>query len=154
MDQGPAEALVHDLTAALNAHALDQAATFFVEDYRGVDLSRGQSCHGLEQVRKSWQEWGQAFPDLDLTAREVISGEDGQVAVLWTLDGTHRGSFLHVPATQRPVHIAGVSLLVLRGAHITRGVHLWDMAGMLRTMKLLPELPNAHRDVLHVLLAS
>jgi steroid delta-isomerase-like uncharacterized protein len=148
MDRGSAEALIHDLIAALNAHALDRAASFVAGDYRGVDLSRSRRCHGPEQVRQSWQEWGQAFPDFDLAVREIIIGEE-QVTVLWTLDGTHQGAFLHVPATQRPVHITGVSLLRLREARITRGMHLWDMAGMLRTMKLLPDLPGPPRDALH-----
>lgn len=133
--------IAQDLLAALNDHDVDRVVRLFAPSYSGVDASRDQSCEGPEQVRRELIAWLEAFPDLHFTSREVLV-ETPRLSVCWTLQGTHEGPFLHVPPTGHIISLDGFSLLETDGACFVRGFHLWDLAGMLRAMRLLPNLPG------------
>lgn len=135
--------LIHTLLAAVNAHDPDGVVALYAADYEGLDVSRALRCYGPDGARTALDEWLQAFPDLHLSTREVCV-QSGQTAFFWTREGTHEGVFLSVPPTGRRVVVCGVSLLTVQRGKITRGLHLWDMAGLLRSMKLLPDLPGHH----------
>ena len=135
--------LIHTLLAAVNAHDARRVAQLHAVDYEGLDVSRALCFNGPTGAREALDEWLKAFPDLRMSMREVCE-QAGQTAFFWTTAGTHEGVFLRVPPTGRRVEVCGVSLLTVQGGKITRGLHLWDMAGLLRSMKLLPDLPGHH----------
>jgi hypothetical protein len=62
------------------------------------------------------------------------------------MEAEHAGSFLQIPATNRSVTVRGISMLSVRDGKITRGIHLWDLAGLLRDVNLLPNLPGSSPD--------
>ena len=132
---------VHDLLLAVNAHDVDYVAQLHADGYEGLDVSRALRYHSPDGARVAFEEWLQAFPDLRLSAREVCA-QAGHTAFFWTAAGTHAGVFLSVPPTGRRVEVCGFSLLSVRAGKIERSLHLWDMAGLLRSMKLLPDLPG------------
>ena len=80
-----------------------------------------------------------AFPDLRLTADDVVIQGDC-VVLSWILTGTHRGTLMNIPATGRGVRVRGVSIMSLSDGRIKRTCRVWDLAGLLRTFGLLPEL--------------
>ncbi len=129
------------LRAAVNAHDVDRAAALFADGYEGFDVSRAAVLRGRRAVREALGDWLRAFPDLHLSLTEVTA-QPGRVALAWTKQGTHRGAFLHVPPTGRRLAVCGLSVLTLERGKIARGLHLWDLAGLLRAMKLLPDLPG------------
>jgi hypothetical protein len=47
---------------------------------------------------------------------------------------------MNIPATGRPVTVRGVSVCHVEGGRIVRAMHIWDVAGLLRAIGLLPEL--------------
>jgi len=53
----------------------------------------------LENVSKDFIK---AFPDMKATPQVVVA-ENDMVAVLWTFNGTHKGTYLGIPATGKPV---------------------------------------------------
>ena len=96
--------------------------------------------HGPEGLRRQAASYLAAFPDLHLTFDEVVA--DGtRVAVRWSSRGTHRGPFLHIPPTGRALVGLGVSLFHVEGGRLRRCERVWDVAGFLRAVGLLPELP-------------
>ena len=133
--------LIHTLLAAVNAHDAGRVAQLHAADYEGLDVSRALRFHGRDGARTALDEWFQAFPDLQMSTREICR-QSGQTAFFWTTAGTHEGVFLRVPPTGRRIEACGVSLLTVQNGKITRGLYLWDMAGLLRSMKLLPDLPG------------
>ena len=137
--------LIHTLLAAVNDHDAGRVAQLHTADYEGLDVSRALRFSGPKGARAALDEWLRAFPDLQMSTREVCV-QPAQTAFFWTTAGTHRGVFLSVPPTGRHVEVCGVSLLMMEDGKIRRGVHLWDMAGLLRSMKLLPDLPG-HQPV-------
>jgi predicted ester cyclase len=61
-------------------------------------------------------------------------------AVFWQASGTHAGKVMNIPPTGRRVEMRGVSWLKMAGGKIVQGEQLWDVAGMLRAIGLLPDL--------------
>jgi hypothetical protein len=47
---------------------------------------------------------------------------------------------MNIPPTGRAIVLHGVSLLTVSSGKITRASYLWDVAGLLRCLGLLPEL--------------
>ncbi len=110
-------------------------------DNEGLDISRATRKQGREGVCEELGEWWRAFPDLQFAIQDVVV-QPGRLAFLWTAEGTHEGAFMRVPPTGRRIEVCGVSLLTVQDGKIVRGLYLWDMAGLLRSMKLLPDLPG------------
>ena len=136
--------LIHDLLDAVNAHDAARVAHFHAEDYEGLDVSRATHRRGREGISKELSAWWHAFPDLRFAIRDVVV-QPGRLAFLWTAEGTHKDVFLRMPPSGRRIEVCGVTLLTLQDGKIARGLYLWDMAGLLRSMKLLPDLPgDAH----------
>jgi steroid delta-isomerase-like uncharacterized protein len=146
--------ILRKLLAAVNDHDVSSVAALFAEDYEGLDVSRAQLQQGRDAAQEDYDEWFQAFPDLRLTVTEMMTLPE-RVAISWTREGTHQGTFLHVPPTGQHIMVCGISILTLHQGTITQGIHLWDMAGLFRAMKLLPELPtNGHRASQALLLST
>ena len=47
---------------------------------------------------------------------------------------------MNIPPTGRAVRIRGVSLLTVADGRLKRARRIWDLAGLLRSFGLLPEL--------------
>lgn len=131
--------LAEDLMAGWNAHDARAVAACYAPDFVGDDIALPTLQHGPEDIRRLTLYYLRAFPDLHVT----IDGRavDGEVVVLvWTLTGTHRGTFMNIPPTGRPTSVRGTTYLTIRDGLIRRATRIWDLAGLLRCMGLLPEL--------------
>jgi hypothetical protein len=47
---------------------------------------------------------------------------------------------MNIPPTGRNVEVLGTSVLTVGDGKIARGLYIWDVAGLLRSIGLLPEL--------------
>ena len=74
-----------------------------------------------------------AFPDLRVTIAEQIA-EDERVATRKTFRGTHRGDFLGVPASGRPVEFEVIDILTFESGKITEHRVVLDQLGLLRQL--------------------
>ncbi len=130
-----------NLLHAYNSHDLDQAASLYSQDYEGIDVARPEPQRGPEGIRASLAGYFSAFPDLSMTEDEVIETAD-RIVQIWTARGTHRGTFMNIPPSGRRVTIHGISVLAIDAAagQVRRGYYIWDVAGLLRSIGLLPEL--------------
>jgi steroid delta-isomerase-like uncharacterized protein len=129
---------VQSLLAAWNDHDAQRAAAFYADDYVGEDVGQAQPQHGPADRVRVLEAYVRGFPDLHFTGDVMVEGE--KAVLLWNMQGTHKGRFLNIPPTGRRVEIRGVSVLHFRDDKIVRGVNIWDMAGLLRSLGLLPEL--------------
>lgn len=136
---------VHLLFDALNAHEPDRAADQLDASYRGVDATRSAITVGPDDALAEIQAGLHAFPSPTFTIRQRLT-DPSHETVLWQMEAVHEGSFLQIPATDQSVTVRGISMFALRDDHIARGIHLWDLAGLLRSVNLLPELPGPSLD--------
>ena len=128
-----------DMIDAWNTHDLDRATAFFAADYEGADVARPETQFGPTGMREVLALYYRAPPDVRFTIDDlVLEGE--RAVILWTARGTHRGSLMNIPPSNRAVTVRGVSVFTLRDGKVVRGLYIWDVAGMLRNIGLLPEL--------------
>lgn len=130
--------MMRDLLDAWNAHDVERAALFYAEDYQGTDVGQSGPQNGRTSRVRVLEAYIRAFPDLQFTGDSVVEGN--RAVLIWTMTGTQRGPVYKIPPTGRRIEIRGVSILTVEGGQITRGHNIWDTAGLLRSLKLLPEL--------------
>jgi len=131
--------LVGELTDAWNRHDLERSVRLFAANYEGKDISETALRHGQVGAREWIKRYWQASPDMHFTCGQIVVQGD-RAAVSWTAQGTHRGYLLHIPPTNRVFTVRGVSFLTIQNDLILRGEYIWDLAELLRCIRLLPEL--------------
>ena len=127
------------INEAWNSHDIEKVLNFYAPDYIGEDVGQASPLRGQDAMRTMLEIYWRAFPDLKF---EVISTlvDGNRIAILWLAEGTHQGSIMNIPPTWHQVQVRGVSIIDVEDGLIVRGQYIWDMAGMLRHMGLLPEL--------------
>ncbi len=131
--------LVTDLLDAWNAHELDRIAAFYAPEYEGVDVAYPTPRRGREEIRQTMALYLQAFPDLRFTVESLIV-QDNRAALAWIGRGTHLGRIMNIPPSGREVMVRGTTFFTVQNCQIIAGLHVWDVAGVLRAIGLLPEL--------------
>ncbi len=134
-----ARGLVIALGEAWNAHDPERVVGFYAADYEGMDVGERGLQRGQEGALRSFERYWKAFPDVRIRLDEMVV-QDNRIALVWTASGTHGGSLMSIPSTGRRVAIRGTSLLRLAGNQVQHALHVWDVAGLLRAMQLLPDL--------------
>jgi steroid delta-isomerase-like uncharacterized protein len=132
------ELWVADLLETWNSHDIERIASFYAPDYIGEDVGQAQKQHGPQERSRVLASYVHAFPDLHFSGESII--QDNRVALVWSMTGTHHGTLMRIPATGRRINVRGVSLLTIEDGKVIRGLTIWDTAGLLRALGLLPEL--------------
>ncbi len=78
-----------------------------------------------------------AFPDLHCTVDDEIEGES-KLAAIWTMRGTHKGSFFGNLPTGRQVKVHGFIFAHVTDRRITEGWLLIDQMSILQQMGVVP----------------
>ena len=127
------------INQAWNSHDIENVLGFYSARYIAEDVGQTFLQRGPEGLRLMLENYWQAFPDLEFTIRDSVA-QDARVAIVWMAEGTHLGTIMNIPPTGHRVQVRGVSILDVEDGLIVRGQYIWDLAGMLRHMGLLPEL--------------
>ncbi len=77
------------------------------------------------------------FPDIQWTVEELIS-EGDKVAARFTMRGTHRGQFIGVPPTEKPITVQALNIYHLKNGQIVKEFGAPDMLGLLAQIGALP----------------
>ena len=67
---------------------------------------------GIADIKTSIPQFFKAFPDMHFTVKDMVS-EGNQIMYRWQGVGTQMGPFHGHPATFKPVHYAGISVLTI-----------------------------------------
>ncbi|MGQ0600850.1 MAG: ester cyclase [Anaerolineales bacterium] len=135
----PNEPLVRGLVEAYNAHDADRIAAFYAPDFEGEDVAQAEPQTSPADIRRVTLFYFRAFPELQIDLEDTVFEGDKAVLV-WTLRGTQRGTFMRIPPTGRRVAVRGTTIITFKDGLIHRGLRIWDVAGLLRSIGLLPEL--------------
>jgi predicted ester cyclase len=90
----------------LNAHDPDLVDGFVATDYRNHNAF---VADGREANRQFWGAFFGAFPDLTATMEDLVVAGD-RVVGRYVYRGTHRGDFMGIPATGRPVEMRSIDI--------------------------------------------
>jgi steroid delta-isomerase-like uncharacterized protein len=127
------------INEAWNSHDIEKVISFYSPDYTGDDIGQASLQHGHEGLRALLENYWRAFPDLRFKFISTLA-EGNRVVIVWVGEGTHQGTIMNIPPTGHKVRVRGASIMDVENDLIVRGQHIWDLAGMLRHMGLLPEL--------------
>lgn len=105
--------------------------------YRHRDPATGEMGSGIEGLEQMVRFYREAFPDFEIRLEEQIATED-RVVERWTGHGTHRGTLMGIAATGRDIQASGISIHTLAGGKIVETHTVFDTAGMLRQLGVLP----------------
>jgi steroid delta-isomerase-like uncharacterized protein len=124
----------------LNLGDIDAAGEFFWEDMVEQVPLPGQGP-GLEGLKDALRDLRAAFPDMHWKVQEQVA-EGAKVVSRFEWTGTHRGTFLGVPATDRRVTIWGIVIDRLEGGRIKDTRIIMDTLGLMTQLGVVPP-PNA-----------
>jgi len=123
-----------------NRRSLNVVDELFAEGF----VVNGQQI-GRDGLRKSMSRHLTGFPDLHVTITDVLA-EGEQVALWYTVEGTHRGEFDGVPPTGKQVSWTGVDLFRIGGGRIVEARFLSDALGLLRQLGAAPGITSTDLD--------
>jgi len=115
---------------------IESAAQYVWEDVsEQVPLpGQGPGLDGLKDVLRAMRA---GFPDIIFSIQEQIT-EGDKVASRFEWTGTHKGEFLGVPATGRPVRVWGVVIDRLEDGRIKNTRIIMDTLGLMTQLGALP----------------
>ena len=127
------------INEAWNSHDIEKVLSFYSPEYVGDDVGQASLLRGHEGLRTMLEMYWRAFPDLRFAVTDTVV-QDTRVAIVWVAEGTHQGPVMNIPPTGHKVEVRGVSIIDVEDGLVVRGQYIWDLAGMLRHLGLLPEL--------------
>jgi steroid delta-isomerase-like uncharacterized protein len=109
------------------------------EEYENCDpATPGVVLKGRAAFKGLVTTFREAMPDLRLDIVEQWA-EGDTVISRWHPSGTQRGALFGIPPTHKRVTgLEGVTISELRGQRIVRDRAVWDLAGLLRALGVLP----------------
>jgi steroid delta-isomerase-like uncharacterized protein len=123
----------------LNKGDIEAAEKFVAKDVIEQVPFPGQGP-GIEGLKDVLAGMRAAFPDMHWTVQEQIAEGDKVVSRFeWT--GTHRGPFLGVEPTGRPVQVWGIVIDRLQDGKIKNTCILMDALGLMAQLGVFPPQP-------------
>jgi steroid delta-isomerase-like uncharacterized protein len=87
------------------------------------------------QLREAIEQSRTAFPDLVTEILQSVE-QDDMIAIRWQSSGTHTGSFMGVPSTERTVTVIGASFCRFDDGMLAEEWVVWDPRELLSAMKI------------------
>lgn len=88
---------------------------------------------GPEGFIKFFTAFRTAFPDLNIAVDHLVTDDDN-VAIAYTVTGTHQGDFLGVPATGRKISARGVQIARFQNGQMVERWGSSDQLGILQQL--------------------
>jgi steroid delta-isomerase-like uncharacterized protein len=99
----------------------------------------GQEIRGHDEMKQLMVVLGTAFPDKRYTINDLIA-EGDKVVARWTLQATHKGDYMGIPATNKQVTITGTYVIRIADG---KQIEWWLEADFLGLMQQLGVIPSA-----------
>jgi steroid delta-isomerase-like uncharacterized protein len=112
--------LVRDWIEARNRNDTERAVACWAEGRR-------------ESLRKAFDGFTHAFPDIHVEIEELIA-EGDKVVLRFRLEGTHRGPFRGVEATGKRVSWTSIDIYTIADGKIADLVREWKIGSYLREL--------------------
>ncbi len=127
--RGATEAMLLRWLAAIRDRDVDRLASLVSPDCE-VDAMTSPGMTGRDGIRRIYQEWFNAFPDVAVHAQEmIIEGDRGALVLM--MAGTDHGGFMGLPATGRSFRMPCVMLFTVADEQVLRYKSVYDFTGLL-----------------------
>lgn len=136
MSQQDNIAATQHLGEAINSGNLDVLHDVFAPTVVDRDPAPDQAP-GPEGFIQFFTEFRTAFPDLKIAVEQLVADDDN-VAIAYTVTGTHQGDFLGIPATGRQIKARGVQIARFQNGQIVERWGSSDQLGILQQIGVNP----------------
>lgn len=130
------EVLIRQVLDLINDRDLDAAFEFYAPDYI-YHGPGGQELRGRDDIRGLWATYLNAFPDLQSTVDDVIV-EGDKLVLRWTIQGTHTGDFLQIPASNNPISLSVTEIFRIADGQLVEAWDQYDRLGLLEQIGAIP----------------
>ncbi|MBI4672180.1 MAG: ester cyclase [Chloroflexi bacterium] len=124
------------MTKAFATGDMNALDAFIVADFVEHNPSPGQGP-GLAGLKQLFAGFQSAFPDMNISAEDVIA-EGDKVAARFVMRGMNTGSFAGMPATGKQVTVEGIDILRVEGGKIVEHWGQYDQLGMMQQLGAVP----------------
>ncbi len=136
MSQQDNIAATERLGAAVNSGNLNELHTVFAPNVVDRDPAPDQQP-GPEGFIHFFTGFRAAFPDLNISVEQLVADEEN-VAIAYTVTGTHQGDFLGIPATGRQIKARGAQIARFENGQIVERWGSSDQLGILQQIGVNP----------------
>ena len=114
------------------------ADEIFQTDFTDYDPVQGQGP-GIDGYKQMLGAFKSAFPDLRVKNEDIIEDEQqSKIVVRWTAQGTHTGTLMQIPATNKKISLKGIDILRIENGKIAERWGEFDALGMLSQLGVIP----------------
>jgi steroid delta-isomerase-like uncharacterized protein len=133
--------LIDSLLELWNTGRAEAAAQLYAEAVQRLDPNLPDPARGRQEVTQYVSQVRSGFPDFKLQIRNAIA-DDSYLVTHWTCTGTHKGDFLGIPATGKPIEISGMSLARVEGGKVVEERTYFDRLTMLEQLGVSTGMPD------------
>lgn len=98
-----------------------------------------ETVHGPEAFKQVLMVIHAGLPDVEVVSENEIA-EGDQVAVRWTMHGTHSGELLGIPPTGKQVTLTGITIYRLADGKIVEERGEEDALGFMQQLGVIPSM--------------
>ena len=124
------------LATNINSGNIDVAVETFAQDAVDHDPAPGQGA-GREGFKAFFTELRAAFPDAHIEPAQMVA-DDENVAIAYTLTGTHQGDFNGIAPTGKKIEVRGVQIGRFEDGKIVERWGSSDELGVLKQLGIDP----------------
>ena len=118
---------------------IDLVDELLAPDYVNHTPASPDQPTGPEGVKGLVSMFRSAMPDLRVVIEDMIAGEDGKVAVRYTLEGTHEGELFGVPPTGKRLSIKSISVERVSEGKIREHWRITDSLDMMQQLGVMDQ---------------
>ena len=118
---------------------IDLADEFFSDDFVEHEGFPGLPTEGPEAPKAGFAMLRAAFPDLHMTADEMIAERD-KVVTRGTVSGTHQGEFMGIPPTNKSLEVQFMDIIKFHDGKATEHWGLTDQGAMMEQLGIAPPM--------------
>lgn len=133
---------VADVLEFWNKGDIDGIVEFYDEEIVWTNVALEEVYRGKGEVREFLTRLFTALPDLQFAVHHKFANGDN-IAERWTVQGTHLGTFMGIPATGRHVEINALSMVTMRDGRFLTDQFYFDTGAVMRQMGLMPSLATS-----------
>jgi predicted ester cyclase len=119
---------------AFNGQQFDRVADYIAADM--VEHTPGLSA-GAAGVRRDFEMFARAFPDMHVTVEDLIA-EGDKLAARYYWTGTQRGAFADIAPTEVQVHVRGLDIWRMRDGKCIEHWNIEDTLGLMQQLGVIP----------------
>lgn len=123
----------------MNQNKLDQAEKYIAANGIEHDPMMSNSPSIIENVKDVMTAMHVGFPDLRYKVEDMILDGD-RIAVRYHMTGTHKGKFMGIDPTGKPIDIHGVDVMRISNGKVVEHWTYMDSMIMLQQLGLVPGL--------------